>query len=119
MGATSVVDWIDWARDAGEEPADRKSRSQTDSGLSATVPERPFTARLRQQTNSIGRVRLKADSGGLLRRQLCHHHPRHFWVEPVEPTNAIGANDKVGGVENVALDEIQHRTINLRPLRLH
>ena len=50
------------------------------------------------------------------RRNLRHHHPRHFRIEPA---NAVGANDKIGRIENVALDEIQHRAINLRPFRLH
>src|SRR5208337_5291538 len=31
----------------------------------------------------------------------------------------LGANDKVGRIEDMALDEIKHRAINLRPLRLH
>jgi hypothetical protein len=28
-------------------------------------------------------------------------------------------NDKIRRIENVPLDEIQHRTIDLRPLRIH
>jgi hypothetical protein len=45
-----------------------------------------------------------------------HHHPRHFRIKPA---NVVAANDKVRGVENMRLDEVQHRTVNFRPLRLH
>jgi hypothetical protein len=45
-------------------------------------------------------------------RNLRHDYPRHFWIKPA---NTVGANDKIGWIENVSLDEIQHRAINLRP----
>ena len=35
----------------------------------------------------------------------CHHHPRHFWIEPAD---AVGANDEIGWIKNVTLDEIKH-----------
>ena len=63
---------------------------------------------------------LDVDSGRsaskILCRNLCHDHPRHLRIKPA---NAIGANDKIRRIENLALDEIQHGTIDLRPLRLH
>ena len=31
----------------------------------------------------------------------------------IEPANAIGANDKIRWIENVPLDQIEHRTIDL------
>jgi hypothetical protein len=61
---------------------------------------------------------LNLDSGPYsrrLRRNPRHHHPRHFRIEPA---NAVAPNDKVGRVENLALNEIQHRTIDLGPLGL-
>ncbi len=51
-----------------------------------------------------------------LRRDPRHHHAHHLRVEPA---NAIGANDKIRLIENVTPDEIQHRPIDLWPLRLH
>ena len=51
-----------------------------------------------------------------LRRNLRHHHPHHFWIEP---TDTVSANDKVSWIENVAFDEIKDRSINPRSLRLH
>jgi hypothetical protein len=45
-----------------------------------------------------------------------HDHPRHFWIEPA---NAVAANDKICRIKHVALDEIQHRAIKLRPFRLN
>jgi Lipocalin-like domain len=45
-----------------------------------------------------------------------HRHPRHFRIEPTDP---VAAYDKVGGVENMSLNEIQHRPINLGSLRFH
>jgi hypothetical protein len=53
---------------------------------------------------------------GRLPRNLRHYHPRHFRTKPA---NTVSANDKIGWIENMALDEIKHRSINLRPLRLH
>jgi hypothetical protein len=44
-------------------------------------------------------------------RNLRQDHPRHFWIKPA---NTVGAHDKIGWIENVSLDEIQHRAINLR-----
>jgi hypothetical protein len=52
----------------------------------------------------------------LLRRRSRDDHPRHFWIKPAD---TVGANDKIGRIENVSLDEIQHSAIKLRPLRLH
>jgi hypothetical protein len=42
-------------------------------------------------------------------RNSRHHHPRHFRIKPAD---AVGANDKVGRVENMALNEIQHGTVD-------
>ena len=36
----------------------------------------------------------------------------------IEPHHAIAADGEIRRIENVALDEIQHHTINLRPFRL-
>jgi hypothetical protein len=49
-------------------------------------------------------------------RNLRHYHARHFRIES---TNAVGANDKIGWIENVSLYKFQYRAIDLRPLRLH
>jgi hypothetical protein len=38
-----------------------------------------------------------------------NHTPRHLWVYP---TNAIRANNEIGWIENVALDEFKHFSIN-------
>ena len=56
------------------------------------------------------------DVEDFLCRNLRHDRPRHFWIKPA---NTVGANDKIGWIENVTLDEIQHRAINVRPFRLH
>jgi hypothetical protein len=47
---------------------------------------------------------------------LRHHHPRQFRIEP---TNAVGANDKISWIENVTFNEIKNRSINPRSLWLH
>jgi hypothetical protein len=61
--------------------------------------------------------RLPAGRGeGFLRRHLRDHHPRHFRIESA---NTVAANDKIGWIEDIPLNEIQHSTIDLRPLRLH
>jgi hypothetical protein len=51
-----------------------------------------------------------------LRRRPRNHRPRHFGVKPA---NAVCANNKIGWIENVFLDEIQHRSIDPRSLWLH
>jgi hypothetical protein len=51
-----------------------------------------------------------------LSRHSRHHHPRHFRIKPANP---VGTDYKVSRIEHVSLDEIQHRTIDLWPLRLH
>jgi hypothetical protein len=51
-----------------------------------------------------------------LGRHLRHHQSCHFRIEP---TNAVVANDKISWIENVAFDEIKHRSINPWSLRLH
>jgi hypothetical protein len=51
-----------------------------------------------------------------LRRNLRHNYPRHFRVEPA---NAVWANDKIGRIENMSHDEIQHCAVDLRSFRLH
>jgi hypothetical protein len=38
-----------------------------------------------------------------------NHHPRHF---PVQLTDAVATNDKVGWIENKALHEIQRRAVH-------
>jgi len=43
-------------------------------------------------------------------------HSRYFRIKPAD---AVRANDKIRRIEDVPLHEIQHRTINLRPLRLN
>jgi hypothetical protein len=52
----------------------------------------------------------------LLCRNSRHDHPRHFRIKP---TNSVAPDDKIGWIENVAFDEIKHRSINPRSLRLH
>jgi hypothetical protein len=53
---------------------------------------------------------------GLLRRHPHHHHPRHFRIEP---TNTVGTEDKIRGVEKMPPYKIQYRAIDIRPLGLH
>ena len=72
-------------------------------------PTEPFTV----ATRSVRFTRLRPL--GSLTFNPRHHHPRHFRIKP---TNAIAANNKIRGIENMPLDEIQHRTIDLRPLQL-
>jgi hypothetical protein len=57
----------------------------------------------------------RSTSKDFLCRNLRHHHPRHFRIEPA---HAVCANNKIGRIENMTLDEIQHRTIDLGPLWL-
>jgi hypothetical protein len=45
-----------------------------------------------------------------------HDHPCHFRSQP---TNAVSTNDKIGRIENVALDEIQYGAVDFWPFRLH
>jgi len=66
-------------------------------------------------TTSLRRLR-PVGIEDFLRRNLRHDHPRHFWIKPA---NTVGANDKIGRIENVPLDEIEHRAIDLWSLRLH
>jgi len=49
-------------------------------------------------------------------RKSRHDHAGHFRVKPA---NAAGANDKIRRLENMRLDEIQHRAIDPRPFRFH
>jgi hypothetical protein len=49
-------------------------------------------------------------------RHLGHHHSRHFRIKPAD---AVSANYKVGRIENMASDEIEHRSIDPKSLRLH
>jgi hypothetical protein len=49
-------------------------------------------------------------------RNTRHHHPRHFRIEPAR---AVGANDKISRIEDMASDEIQHRAIDLGSVQLH
>ena len=65
--------------------------------------------------NTIRRLR-PVDSKDFLCRNLRHDHPRHFWIKPA---NTVGANNKIRRIEDMTPDEIEHRTINFRPLRLH
>ena len=51
-----------------------------------------------------------------LGRDLRDQHPRHFRIKPA---NAVGAYHKIRRVEDMPFDVIQHRAIDLRPLRLH
>jgi hypothetical protein len=72
-------------------------------------------------SRSRSRRPLNVDSGrwaskDFLCRNSRHHHPRHFRIKPA---NTIGANDKIGRIENLRLYEIKHRSINPRSLRLH
>jgi hypothetical protein len=56
------------------------------------------------------------DVEDFLCRNLYHHHPCNLRIESANP---VAANDKVGRIENMALDEVQHGSINVGPLRLH
>jgi hypothetical protein len=49
-------------------------------------------------------------------RNLRDDYSSHFRIKP---TNAVSANDKVGRIEDLAFDEIQHPALDLRPIRLH
>jgi hypothetical protein len=55
-------------------------------------------------------------AGGLQRifyaETVATNHPRHFRIKPA---NTIGPNDKIRRIEDMTSDEIQHRTISLRP----
>lgn len=44
------------------------------------------------------------------------HMPRQFRIEPHD---AIATNGKICGIKDSCFDEVQDRTIDLRPLRLH
>ena len=62
---------------------------------------------------------LNVDTGRSAEDFLCrnprHHHARHFRVQQA---NAIAPDGEIRGIENISIDEIQHRAIDLRPLRL-
>ena len=73
---------------------------------------RTFTVQASPFNVETGRSALRI----FLSRHLRHHQPRHFLIQPA---NAVAANDEVGRIENVPLDEIEHRAIDLRPLGLH
>jgi hypothetical protein len=92
-------------------------------GQAAVVSERTLGAlsaqwkrpRSRSATTASRRI-CPLGREDFLVRHLRHDQPRHFRIKPA---NAVAANDKVGRVENVALDEIEHLPINLRPFGLH
>jgi hypothetical protein len=81
----------------------------------------PIVAAHRDTHRAVRKRRLNFNlERSVLENFLCshlgHHDPRHFGIEPA---NAIDANDKVGWIENLPLDEAQHRAIDPRPFRLH
>jgi hypothetical protein len=56
------------------------------------------------------------DVEDFLCRNLYHHHPCNLRIKPA---NAIRSDDKIGGIENVPLDEFEDGAIDPRSLRLH
>ena len=71
------------------------------------------------RNNPDSSVRLTSTPAGRRRRfsmQKPSPPPRHLRIEPA---NTIGANDKIGRIENIPLDEIQHGAADFGPFRLH
>jgi hypothetical protein len=56
------------------------------------------------------------NSDKLLCRNSSHDHPRHLRIKP---TDAVAPDHKIGWIENMRPDEIQHHAIDPRSLRLH
>src|SRR5271169_3970324 len=76
-----------------------------------------LSAQLRHPSSRSGRTDKRRNRPvgveDFLQRPLSHHHPRHLWIKP---TNTVAADHKVGRVENLALDEVQHGPIDFWPL---
>ena len=107
------------------------SRTRRPGSASTMASSRSAAARLRRPRKpswpspvpSRARYRNSAHRSGAnpgvvdrLSRDFRHDHPRHFGIKPTHP---VAANDKVARIEDMGLDEIQHRAVDHRPLDLH
>jgi hypothetical protein len=79
----------------------RSSRPSWSRDISPNASPSPPNCDLHNPSVSVC---LTSAAARLLRRHLCHHHPRHFRIKPA---NAVSPNNKIRRVENMPFYKIQ------------